>query len=173
MKRLGAFFGVVLVIAMITWAGPTSGQDQTEDRIAALETQVADHSREIKRLEDQVGALRRGAPESEDKPTSTAADAPAGDTETVSGSGITVSEPFTLESGRYKVTATVEAPDNITGFTCYLLGPKNFDELLFNQVIQQVGTWTASTVVTIGEGGEFFLQVENTDASWQVQFAPL
>ncbi len=43
MKRLGALVAVVLVIAVVSWAGPTSGQDQTEDRIADLETRVAGH----------------------------------------------------------------------------------------------------------------------------------
>lgn len=171
MKRLGALVAAVLVIAIISWAGPTSGQDQTEDRIAALETQVADHSREIERLEDQVGDLRRG-----DKrdPTATAEAAkPEGETATVSGAGVMVSDAFSLAPGRYRVTATVEATGDLTGFACYLLGPGNLEDLLFNELIQQPGTWTGSTVVTLDAGGEFFLQVENTDVAWQVQFEPL
>ncbi len=84
-----------------------------------------------------------------------------------------VSDPFSLAAGRYKVTATIESTSDISFFICHLLGPNNLDEILFNEYAEQSGTWTLSTVVTLDEGGEFFLQVENTDFPWQVQFEPL
>jgi hypothetical protein len=170
-------FAGLLLIAMVTvqWTGASvDAQDTTEDRVSALETQVADlttsngkHGRDINRLKDRVSALEGGSQPSETG-DSGSTDQPAGDSATVSGFGVMVSDKFSLTQGRYKVTATVEAA-GFDGFIVHLYGPNGDEEYLFNELIENGGPWTASTIVEVA-GGEYAVGVENTGSPWTLVF---
>ena len=168
MKRLGAIGAVMLMVAAVSWAGPTSGQDRADERIAALETQVADHASRIDQLEDQMAALNPGG--------ARAAATPEAEPVTVSGLDAMESDPFSLEAGRYRITATLEVEGLTSGFILRLQGPDGFEELLFNEVIGQAQlsgdpkTWTGSATVLIEEEGEYILTVENASGPWEVLF---
>lgn len=90
----------------------------------------------------------------------------------VSGVGAAVSDGFDLPAGRFKVTATLEVAD-FSGFICTLYGPGDFEESLFNEIIDSPQTWTGSTVLNVDEAGEYFVEVDNTDEAWQLRFTPL
>ncbi len=168
MKRLGAIGAVVLIIAAVSWAGPTSGQDRADERISALETQVGDHTDRIEQLENLVAALGTGGPG--------AAATPAAAPVTVTGLDNMESDSFSLAPGRYRVTATLEVEGLTSGFICRLQGPDDFEELLFNEVIGQgqlsgdPKTWTGTSTVQIEEGGDYTLTIENASGPWEVQF---
>jgi hypothetical protein len=89
----------LLATLAVSWSsGPVDAQDQTDDRLAALETRAAKQDREIRRLKDRVAAL-----EAEVAVTPT----PQRGTEAhFDGEGQTVTEPIDLIGGRYKITAT-------------------------------------------------------------------
>jgi hypothetical protein len=89
----------------------------------------------------------------------------------VSGVGVSVSDPFSLTAGRYRVSASVDVSD-YSGFACQLHGPDGYEELIFNELIETPQLWTGSTVVTLGADGEYFVEVSNTDAPWTIEFSP-
>jgi hypothetical protein len=61
MKRVACLLAAAVLVAVtFVWIGPSSsvtGQDRTEERLAALETQVADSKDEISSLKRRVKAL--------------------------------------------------------------------------------------------------------------------
>jgi hypothetical protein len=172
-------FAGLLLIAMVAvqWSGPSvDAQDTTEDRVSALETQVADldnrvsnHGKEIERLEDKVATLEAGSQPSEPGDSDSPSE-PAGDGATVSGVGVMVSDKFSLAPGRYKVSATLEVA-SFDGFIVTLIGDNGDEEFLFNEKIDTPGTWTGSTTVEV-RGGEYAVQVENTGSPWTLVFEP-
>ena len=89
----------------------------------------------------------------------------------LSGVGALLTEPFPLEAGRYRAVVTVEAPAS-SSFSAMLYGPGGFSELLFNEPVATNEPWTAETVVRIAEGGEFTIDVTNTEDAWTIQFEP-
>ncbi len=93
---------------------------------------------------------------------------------TVSGAGTTVSENFTLPEGRYRVNATVEVATQFgfDGFIIYFYDANGGESLLFNELIDQNGTWTGSTVLNNPESGEVFVSSENTESAWVLEFEP-
>ena len=173
---LVGFVGLLLIaMVAVQWTGPSvDAQDTTEDRVSALETQVADldarvsnHGREIQRLEDKVATLEVGSQPSEPA-DSESEQAPTGEGATISGVGVMVSDKFSLAPGRYKVSATVEVAD-FDGFIVRLIGNNGEEEFLFNELIETPGTWTGSTTVEVN-GGEYAVQVENTSGAWTLVF---
>ena len=58
MRRLGAVCVAALAVIIIAWGGPTAGQDRTDERISALETTVAGHSREIETIRNMAPPTR-------------------------------------------------------------------------------------------------------------------
>jgi hypothetical protein len=172
-------FAGLLLIAMVAvqWTGPSvDAQDTTGDRVSALETQVADldtrvsnHGREIERIEDRVATLEAGSQPAETG-ESGSANEPAGDSATVSGVGVMVSDKFSLAPGRYKVSAALEV-SGFDGFIVHLVGENGDEEYLFNEIIETPGTWTGSTTVEV-RGGEYAIQVENTSSPWTLVFEP-
>jgi hypothetical protein len=174
LRSLFVGFAGLLLIAMLAlqWTGPSvNAQDTSGPRLDAVETQVAAQAttiakqgRDIRRLKDRVTVLEGGS-----QPTSdTGSSSSSGEGTTVSGVGVMVSDKFTLSSGRYKVSASVEVAD-FDGFAVHLLGDNGVDELLFNELIEQGGTWTGSTTVEV-TGGEYAVQVENTSSPWTLVF---
>ena len=172
-KMLVGFIGI-LVIALAgvqlmlpgVDAQDTTGPrlDAVETQVAALATTIAKQGRDIRRLKDRVTVLEGGSQPA----TDTGSSSSNGDGTTVSGVGVMVSDKFNLGPGRYKVSASVEVAD-FDGFIVHLLGDNGVDELLFNEVIEQGGTWTGSTTVEV-TGGEYAVQVENTSSPWTLVF---
>jgi hypothetical protein len=166
---------VVIAFVAAQWTGTAvDAQDSTEDRVAALETQVAglekrvsNHGREIDRLEDQVATLEAGTQPGETGETEPA-NAPADEGTSVSGVGVMVSDKFGLSPGRYKVTATAEVAD-FDGFIAVLYGDNGEEETLFNELIETPGTWTASTIVEV-TGGDYAVGVDNSSSPWTLVF---
>jgi hypothetical protein len=146
-RALGPFLVVVVVIlGAAFWIGPnsTTGQDRTDERLDSPETQVADQADEITSLKRRVKALETAG--KDDKTEESGALAGAnGDANTISGSGIGVTDEFILSVGRYKVTAVVEAAD-FDGFSVFIYPPEGSEDLLFNEIIEDAGTWTGSAV---------------------------
>jgi hypothetical protein len=170
---IGICFGLVFAATFAALSVPTDAQDSTAGRLSAVETEVAGQATQISGLHKRVKRLEQVVL----TPEATTASESATNAEprtsatlpTISGARATVSEKFNLETGRYKVTATLQIGD-FSGFICQLYGPGIFDDYLFNELIDTPGTWTGSTVIQIPVSGEFFVQVPNTDAAWQLTF---
>jgi hypothetical protein len=89
----------------------------------------------------------------------------------VPGVGTTVSDNLTLAPGRYRATVTMRVTD-YSGFIADLHGPDGFSENIFNEIIDAPQRWNAETIVDINTGGEYFVEVSNTDAEWEIEFIP-
>lgn len=143
--------------------------------VHALQTTVSQQATKIARLDTRVTALETrvalgsGGASSASTLVPTAAQ---GGSQTVSGTGTMVSDKFHLDQGRYKVSATLEVSDQVSGFIVQLNGPNGAQDSLFNELIQNPQTWTGSTVVTIATAGDYFVDVSNTTAPWTLTFAP-
>lgn len=142
----------------------------SEDRISDLEANVQKLDGRVSVLETQIANIPHDAslpaPES---PTTEDEEAPAA--LTVEGVGTTVSDKFALEPERYRVDATITGISDFSGFIVYLLGPSGTEDLLFNEIIEGGGTWEGSVTTTVVEGGQYFVEVSNTDAAWQLTFS--
>lgn len=90
----------------------------------------------------------------------------------VTGVGLDVSEPFTLEPGRYQASASVNVTGSFDGFAAYLHGPDGYRELLFNETIDGSQQWTAEAIVEIEIAGEYFVEATNTESEWTIELAP-
>jgi hypothetical protein len=162
MCAVGALALIVLAVAGIAvQSAPATAQDRTDERIAALETQVAD-------LEARVAALEKsGAPVSATEADSQGATSGA---VTVNGVGSTISEDFHLDAGRYEVTLTLDSGCCISMF---LYGQNGSDDLLFNEIFDfDVGGGTVTNIYQIPTTGAYFLDAQNTDGAWTVTFSP-
>jgi hypothetical protein len=167
--------GLLIVLGLIvgTFAlAPADAQDATADRVTALETSVADQQDEIsglrkrvKRLEAVVLTPQTG---SDEGPPPQAGDG----TVELSGTGIGVTEGFALSPGRYRVKATVQTA-GFTGFALILYGSDDFEDLVFNEIVEEPGTWEGQAVVEIETAGEYFAEIQNTEATWTIVFEPL
>jgi hypothetical protein len=90
-----------------------------------------------------------------------------------SGSGVDVTEEFTLEPGRYRVIGSVQ-PDETGNFTVYLIGPGDFEELLFNEIPEAAIRWEGATSVRITEPGEYAIEVDIAESGpWMFQIEPM
>ena len=90
-----------------------------------------------------------------------------------SGSGVDVTEEFTLEPGRYRVIGSVQ-PDETGNFTVYLIGPGDFEELLFNEIPEAAIRWEGATSVRITEPGEYAIEVDIVESGpWTFQIEPM
>jgi hypothetical protein len=95
----------------------------------------------------------------------------AGDV-SLSGVGIDVTESFTLESGRYRVTASIQ-PSEQDNFIVHLVGPGDFTEYLFNEIIDSGPTWEGETTVNISTTGEYAVEVDASQNRWTVLIEPI
>ena len=173
MKRWLAGLVVVGALAVAAFAvnlsTPADAQDRTAERVSILETQVADQAADISSLRKRVRALEDAAKGT----TGEEPDQPSGSAPTLSGTGETVSDKFTLQGGRYKVSATVDV-DDFDGFAVTVYGPGDGDqELLFNEIIDSSGPWTGSAVFDSQGGGTFYVEVSNTSSPWTLTFEKL
>jgi len=94
------------------------------------------------------------------------------ETVTIEGNGSMVIDNIDLEAGRYKVTATVEVAA-FDGFAVWVYGRDGSEDLLFNDLIEEPGTWTSSQVLEVSGSGGVFLETTNTDSPWTLTFEPL
>lgn len=129
-----------------------------DERVSALETQVADKAEPPNRGPQKPG---RG-------------DSSSIDVVTVEGVGTTVSDKFTLKAGQYRVNATIPDPAaDFVSLTLYVHDPTGSDELVFNEFAEHgEGPWEGSSIYSAAEDGEYFVSVENTTAAWTVVFEP-
>jgi hypothetical protein len=117
--------------------------------------------------EDESGRRNRDRPDRQQEPPADAAP----ERVVVSGDGTSVSDPINLVAGRYQAMASMQV-DDFSGFIAILHGPNDYSETLFNEMIDTPQEWTAETVVTVDQDGEYFVEVTNTDASWRIRFVP-
>jgi hypothetical protein len=90
-----------------------------------------------------------------------------------SGTGVDVTEEFTLEPGRYRVIGSVQ-PGETGNFAVYLIGPGDFEELLFNEIPESGIPWEGETSVRITESGEYAIQVDiAVPGPWTFQIEPM
>lgn len=139
------------------YSQPTTAQDQTEQRLSTLETQVAV-------LEERVDALESGGNASITTPGP--ASGGEGGTLVVSGVGSIVTEEFQLDAGRYEVTVDVASGCCIALF---IYGPSGSEELLFNEIFPGEGG-TVTDIYQVSEPGVYFIDSQNTDSDWTVTF---
>ena len=96
----------------------------------------------------------------------------ASSTALASGVGTSVSEVLILAPGRYRAIATMSVAE-YSGFIADLHGPDGFIENIINELIETPQEWTAETIVNLETEGEYFIQVSNTSAGWQIEFVPV
>jgi hypothetical protein len=172
-KRIFALLVPILSIAIIAFMllpNRAPAQDAIDERVSALETQVALQAGEIADLQDQVDQLVANQ-------SNPSANAPSGESgavnaTTFSGTGEMVSDKFVLSPGNHKVTASVDIESGFDGFAVwvYIDGEK---DLLFNETIDENGPWTGSAILDAGNGGEAYFEVENTDSAWSLIVEPM
>jgi hypothetical protein len=135
----------------------------TEQRVDDLEAQVADLDRRVTALEAQ------GAGEGID-PIRTGEESTDGNASvSLEGSGTSVTRKFTLTAQRYRVDAQLRLSEDFSGFAALLHGPSGSQDLLFNELIEGRGSWDGSTTVDVDEAGQYFVEVTNTTASWELK----
>jgi hypothetical protein len=89
------------------------------------------------------------------------------------GSGVDVTDVFMLEPGRYRVLGSVQ-PDETGNFTVYLIGPGDFEELLFNEIPEAGIRWEGETSIRITESGEYAIQIDIAEPGpWTFQIEPM
>ena len=88
------------------------------------------------------------------------------------GEGIDVTESFTLEPGRYRVTASIQ-PSERDNFIVQLVGPGDFTEYLFNEIIDSGAPWEGETTVNISTAGDYAAEVDAPQDRWTVLIAPM
>jgi hypothetical protein len=88
------------------------------------------------------------------------------------GVGLDVTESFTLESGRYRVTASIQ-PSEQDNFIVQLVGPRDFTEYLFNEIIDSGMTWDGETTVSIPTTGDYAVEVDAPQDRWTVLIEPI
>jgi hypothetical protein len=97
----------------------------------------------------------------------------ASDELSFSGTGVDVTERFTLEPGRYRVIGSMQ-PDETGNFAVYLIGPGDFEELLFNEIPEAGNPWEGETSVRITESGDYAIQVDIAEPGpWTFQIEPM
>ena len=155
---IGIFIGNVL-------SSPTTAQNSTDDRIAALEKQIVEQDARLDVIEERLSALE-GSGSANDGETVAP---PSGDAIVVSGVGSVVSEDFQLSAGRYQVTAEVDVVD-FDGFAIYIYAPGGEEDLLFNEIIEGTQLFTGSVIFEASGEGTYFVEAQNTGSAWTLTF---
>lgn len=92
---------------------------------------------------------------------------------TVEGVGLTATDKFSLDEGRYRLHATVDAKAQVSGFIAHIYDPSGGDELIFNELIQDgPKEWVGEAIYTAPSTGDYFIEVSNTSESWSIAFEP-
>ena len=139
----------------------------TDQQVAEIEMKVDSLDERVTTLETQVAELRAGSTPSPDTVSIATVEG-----QTVSGVGVSVSDKFPLQEGRYRVNATLEPTSEFTGFSVLVHSPSGTSELLFNELIDGAGLWEGSAVYQATESGDYFAEVSNTDSPWTLVFEP-
>jgi hypothetical protein len=177
LRNLLVGFAGLLVIALVAVqsTGPSAdAQDTTEQRLEAIETQVADldarvtnYGREIERLEDKVAALEGGSEPAADA----GSDGSAGQATTdggieITGSGDSAAGPIDVAAGAYTFAAS--CGDGII-FTVDITALES-DEFVVSTL---VGTppYQGSEVLEF-EGGRYAFSV-TCGGAWSLTLTPL
>lgn len=169
MRRIGLLaFAGFLLLGTIAWILPGSGeaQDSTGDRLNALETKVATQAGDISSLKKRVKALEQAKSGSSNASDAVAPSA-AGNPVTLNGTGPTVTDKFSLKSGRYKITVTVDVA-NFDGFSLYIYPPSGSKDLVLNELIDHAGLWKGSAVFEASSDGDYYAETQNTSSAWTV-----
>lgn len=85
------------------------------------------------------------------------------------GSGMRLSEGFTLKRGRYRIEMEFSWDDR-PGHVAIELHTPDFYDLVFNDAPEEA---FASTITRVDEAGECFLQVDAGSVAWRVGISPL
>ena len=97
----------------------------------------------------------------------------ASDELSFSGTGVDVTEELTLEPGRYRVIGSMQ-PEETGNFAAYLIGPGDFEELLFNEIPEAGNPWEGETSVRITESGDYAIQIDTAEPGpWTFQIEPM
>jgi len=140
----------------------------TADRIDDLEATVETLDERVSALEDDSGAS---------SPDDVEATRPSGsedsDWVTSEGVGLTATDKFELNAGRFRVHATVDAQSEFSGFIAHIYDPSGGEANLFNELIQNGPlNWEGETIYTAPSTGDYFIEVSNTDFAWSLAFEP-
>lgn len=144
----------------------------TNDRISNLEDEVEDLDARVSALETQAAQGSSAQSGNADMKKTSDRSQGGGRAASVNGAGTMVSDKFALASGQYKVSATLDVADDFSGFIVQVYGPDGGEETLFNELIQQSGTWTGSMIYKATKDGDYYVSVSNTDAAWTLVFEP-
>jgi hypothetical protein len=90
---------------------------------------------------------------------------------TITGTGQQVSDPFTLDAGLYRVTASTQSSESHSFFV-HLIGPADFEDSLFSEILEAGQSWEGETSVSISESDEYLLEVTAGQDDWTVVIAP-
>ncbi len=176
-------FSCVVLIALVALAvvaipGDAPAQSNVEDRVAALETEVAAQGDDISALRRRVRDLEQDKSEAasgndedtgaQDKPAAT-------DGTTLSGSGETVSDAIRLKAGAYRITANVDAQSSYggDGFAVVAYANGEYLDLIFNELIDANGPWSGSQVLRLDSDAEVYFEISNTSSAWTLTIEPL
>jgi len=174
MKRFGMLFVVIaFVVAAVAWVSPstsTVGQDQTDERLAALETQVADQDGDIANLKKRVRVLETAVAENRAAPANTDSNEDAGASPdgaiALSGSGKKSTDPIEL-NGAYSMAATCAGGFFFSVDVVNVTNPDSFEFVnLFGEI-----PFDGSAVATF-DGNRYAFSI-NCDADWTLTITPL
>jgi hypothetical protein len=170
------FVGLLMIaMAAVQWTGPAvDAHDTTEQRLDALETQVADldarvsnHGREIQRLEDQVASLEAGSrPETEVGSEDGSGQASGEGAINFSGTGDKATDPTDIAAGAYNFEVSCDE-----GFVFSVdITPIGSDELIFSSLVGEP-PFEGSEVLEF-EGGRYAFSV-HCSGTWTLTLTPL
>lgn len=171
-------FSCVVLIALAALASVAiprnaPAQSNVEDRVAALETEVAAQADDISALRRRIRDLEQdksnaGTGNGEDQPAAT------GGT-TLSGTGESVSEAIRLKAGAYRITANVDAQSSYggDGFAVIAYANGEYFDLIFNELIDTNGPWSGSQVLRLDSAADVYFEITNTSSAWTLTIEPL
>ena len=113
-------------------------------------------------------------------PSDTSSSGPSADTQApsdpgahiITGFGMDVSGQIYLSAGRYLATVSMDVVDDYETFICWMRGPGDYRQLVFNEFIEGPQDWSAEGIVDLEVGGPYFVEVSGASRLWRVSFAP-
>lgn len=146
-----------------------------DEQIIELATQVADLDARVDALETQVAAIGGTSAPAESTPVATASTQVAATGGIViDGVGTTISDPFHLAAGRYRVHVTVqERKDGFASILVEAFDPSGASEEvvgIINQSSESADGWAGSVLYHAPADGDYFISVARTNDPWSVVF---
>ncbi len=162
---------VVLASAFVS-LGPAhsaTSQDQTDERLAALETQVAEQTGDINSLWKHVRVLETAVAGSgtAEETTETADQSDTAGSFVVEGTGAVVTDNYRIEAGRYQVQLQVDSG------CCIIVdvyGEHGDSDMIAGEIF--TGEGGSASFIYEFSGGEYFFEVSNTESHWSLTFVP-